>query len=843
MDETGDIRKEKRPHESENDSDSDDLVGPSISEAVQPKKRKILPHERLYLDIIPCAESYEKSYMHRDVITHCLMSSTDFIITASCDGHIKFWKKVETGIEFVKHFRSHLGPIVKIACNNEGTLLCSAALDKSLKIFDVINFDMINMIRLEYTPGTVEWVHGSGDPIHSLAVSNKESNKIYIYDGRATGTPLKVLEKIHMNPVCLIRYNPKYDVAISIDKKGMLEYWTSIKQDCIFPRNVAFDTKLDTDLFEFAKNKTIPTGLAFSPDGKRFAAISTDRRIRVFNFITGKLVRVLDETLPRFTELQQKTQQLPNMEFGRRMAVERDLEKSESFELANIVFDSSGYFIMYATLLGIKLINLYTNRCVRIIGKNENLRVLNIALYQGKPYIFHIKIALAYNFSIWYFQKGQILYLTTFSNIHINLKLTWLVYKSNSFTGSAKKSKAAVTLEIEASSNPTLEAILPDPTIICTAYKKSRFYLFTRREPDDMQGDQDRDVFNEKPSKEDTFAATDNPAVQRLYENAVLHTVFGDIHIKLFMKDTPKTVENFCVHSKNGYYNGHIFHRVIKGFMIQTGDPTGNGTGGGEHMGWPRLNIKPGKRRNYELANGVLRFSKTRMFHKKALYKFIGKKVKPTKRPQKPRVIEKPIGGEKNGGKRFVLVKKRRASYPTQDKIKPRPAKKSFRQHKRTLRDSLTPGTILILLAGSHKGKRVVLIKQLYSGLLLVTGPFGINACPLRRISQRYVIGTQTKIDLSDLKLPSKSMMIILQEKGKSVQRKRKEIFSKPKKKLNIYFFKGYKVSDQRKTDQKEVDKQIYAAIRKHPDHKVLLAYLSSMWGLRSSQYPHRLKF
>lgn len=92
----------------------------------------------------------------------------------------------------------------------------------------------------------------------------------------------------------------------------------------------------------------------------------------------------MDETLPRFTEFQQNKQQLPNMEFGRRMAIERDLEKSESYELANIIFDASGHFIMYATLLGIKLINLYSNKCVRIIGKNENLRILNIALYQGK---------------------------------------------------------------------------------------------------------------------------------------------------------------------------------------------------------------------------------------------------------------------------------------------------------------------------------------------------------------------------------------------------------------------------------------------------------------------------
>jgi peptidylprolyl isomerase domain and WD repeat-containing protein 1 len=64
--------------------------------------------------------------------------------------------------------------------------------------------------------------------------------------------------------------------------------------------------------------------------------------------------------------------------------------------------------------------------------------------------------------------------------------------------------------------------------------------------------------------------------VQRLYDSAVIHTALGDIHLKLFSKECPRAVENFCVHSKNGYYNGHIFHRVIKGFMVQTGDPTGN---------------------------------------------------------------------------------------------------------------------------------------------------------------------------------------------------------------------------------------------------------------------------
>lgn len=61
---------------------------------------------------------------------------------------------------------------------------------------------------------------------------------------------------------------------------------------------------------------------------------------------------------------------------------------------------------------------------------------------------------------------------------------------------------------------------------------------------------------------------------------AVMHTNMGDIEIKLFPEHAPKTVENFTTHAKNGYYNGIIFHRVIKDFMIQGGDPTGSGMGG-----------------------------------------------------------------------------------------------------------------------------------------------------------------------------------------------------------------------------------------------------------------------
>lgn len=54
----------------------------------------------------------------------------------------------------------------------------------------------------------------------------------------------------------------------------------------------------------------------------------------------------------------------------------------------------------------------------------------------------------------------------------------------------------------------------------------------------------------------------------------------GTIQIKLFPKQAPKAVENFVTHAKEGYYNGLTFHRVVENFMIQGGDPSGDGTGG-----------------------------------------------------------------------------------------------------------------------------------------------------------------------------------------------------------------------------------------------------------------------
>merc|ERR1712126_287048 len=128
----------------------------------------------------------------------------------------------------------------------------------------------------------------------------------------------------------------------------------------------------------------------------------------------------------------------------------------------------------------------------------------------------------------------------------------------------------------------------------------------------------------------------------------------------------------------------------------------------------------------------------------------------------------------------------------------------------RKLRASLTPGTVAIVLAGVHKGKRVIVLKQLGTGLVLITGPHKLNGCPLRRVNQRYLVATKTKVDVSAVKVPEN---------------------------INDKYFARVKA------DKAAVDTQVLAAIKAHGEGAVLKQYLGATFALSKGEFPHKMQF
>lgn len=246
---------------------------------------------------------------------------------------------------------------------------------------------------------------------------------------------------------------------------------------------------------------------------------------------------------------------------------------------------------------------------------------------------------------------------------------------------------------------------------------------------------------------------------------------------------------------------------------------------------------------NSELkSTGIMRLSRGRMFHKRGLWHIEkwrkqNEKKTETKPKTAARIVKKEVKGDKNGKTRAVRVTRFPKSYPTEEMPRKLKTNKTcVTKHRHSLRKTITPGTVLILVAGRHAGKRVVFLKQLKSGLLLVTGPFKLNRCPLRRINQIYVIATSTKVDLSKVNLPANlDDAFFNRTKAKKQKPTEGEIFETKKE--------VYKPNDERKAAQLEVDKQLLAAVKAHPERKLLTSYLKSRFGLSNKQYPHTMKF
>lgn len=132
------------------ETSSDDDFGPALPSTAPKKKRRKLPYEKLYISALPKSLRYSKSLMHKDQLSFVSITPlTDFLITSSVDGVVKFWKKVAVGIESVKEFRAHSGEIKSVSVSQDGRSFATAGADKTIKIFDVITFGTAPSNRME----------------------------------------------------------------------------------------------------------------------------------------------------------------------------------------------------------------------------------------------------------------------------------------------------------------------------------------------------------------------------------------------------------------------------------------------------------------------------------------------------------------------------------------------------------------------------------------------------------------------------------------------------------------------------------------------------------------------
>merc|ERR1712072_1304142 len=211
----------------------------------------------------------------------------------------------------------------------------------------------------------------------------------------------------------------------------------------------------------------------------------------------------------------------------------------------------------------------------------------------------------------------------------------------------------------------------------------------------------------------------------------------------------------------------------------------------------------------------------------------MGKESNPTATQPPTKMARAGVWKKKSGGSGFekVIAAEAKATgksprlYAPEDAKTPLPKKSNAGSAK--LRASITPGTVLILLAGHFKGKRVIFLKQLPSGLLLVTGPYAVNGVPARRVNQAYVIATETKIDVSKV----------------NTSKFDDSYFKGAKKTGDSVFKEGDKkpaLSADYLANQKAIDTALKPIIAKTEN---LEAYLKAHFSLKNSDRPHLMKF
>lgn len=545
--------------DSKKNKQDDDVEPPGLE---PPKKRS---RSSRVLEEIPTSAHYHVSFMHKAAVSHVISSGRHgYVITACKEGIVKFWKRTSADtpdeqmtnnkeaptpcLEFVKSFTAHIGPVVALCLDSSEDTVASIGKDGLIKLYDVSTFDATAMLKTHESFGYAACFLQDASKDSLLAISNASDGKIFIYS-ITTLQQIQILS-FHSKPVTCLAYNPQHKCCVSADEQGIFEVWdcTSGSKDgeavgapCSKANNqFQYESKMSTDLYKLAKKKTFARSMTMS--NNYFVVYAADHKVHVFQLATGKIQVRYDERLDVYAANNGASHGMDSIEFGKRAATERELEEQPHLPTQQMVqMDPSEQYLLVSTMVGIKIIEWRKNKVLKIIGKADasQLRFLSFCLSLGDA-------------------------------------------KLNQQMQLARGASTSIAMEDRKVAN--------DALVIVLAYNQRRFYVFSHIDPlkdnenKDNSEEVSRDIWNEAPTAQDRLLASGvngagGSKQATAFSKAILRTSLGDIHIKLF-PEVPKTLENFCGHARSGYYDNVIFHRVIPGFMIQTGDPLGDGTGG-----------------------------------------------------------------------------------------------------------------------------------------------------------------------------------------------------------------------------------------------------------------------
>jgi peptidylprolyl isomerase domain and WD repeat-containing protein 1 len=429
---------------------------------------------------------------------------------------------------------------------------------------------------------------------------------------------------LHAAPVTCLACIALRGCVVSCDAAGGVEVWDCSSLDTMggpvtSRHGVQYATKRDTDLHILQRTRTFAVAIATS--STHYALYSANHVVRLVSHATGKIVATLDESLATYNALYNAPPRstsatdaatadttmpssvlpvLDTLEYGQRAATERALHLESGLfappptlssshnaatkstppplQQVTLTFDATGRYLIVPSMVGVKVWEWQPSPPVVAVRPSKKKRI------QPPPPLLVGVTGCA--------DAGA-------------LRFVSVALAAGPARTNAQLQLARGVLAPSSSSNNQTMAGGPkitDSLLIALAHNQRRLYVFSHVDPttssqslanNTSQSSSStfadaltrRDVWNEAPSAADQLLAPTAPSAHATpalsTTRAILRTTMGDIHIQLCSaKQVPQTIANFVGHCQSGYYDNCLFHRVIAGFMLQTGDPLGDGTGG-----------------------------------------------------------------------------------------------------------------------------------------------------------------------------------------------------------------------------------------------------------------------